>query len=233
MSAETSQFQQGSCPNLVFTPDFTEMVVGFSKKAGKYKFPGGKIESIDVPTSIELMRLLAYNSATTNEERKRIRENVIAENCAKRELFNESGIADDQVECRIKLEYERTFRGGTVKQYYFLVLLKERIVLTKNIIEAAEMDPPEYWPSVTVLLGGEGAGKKFNPFHQLSFFKGLQEMRDKKMKDEEKKYEPFTKSLCFEQLLLNVNSAIMSICKSFTIDSCERDLAEMIDNGEI
>lgn len=235
MSAETLQFQQGSCPNLVFVNrDLTEMVLGFSKKARKYKFPGGKIELIDVPTPMQLARMEAYNLAATDEDKKRIREYVTAENCARRELFNESGITDEQVECRIKLSYERTFKGGSVKQYYFLVLLKERIELPRNIIEAEEMDPSDYYPTIKVLLGGE-SGKRINPYHTLSLFKALQELRDAASLEDskKKKYEPFLEGTALSQLLHNVDTALKSISESFTIDSVERDLAEMIDNGEI
>ena len=53
-----------------------------------------------------------------------------------------------------QLSYERTFKGGSVKQYYFLVLLKERIELPRNIIEAEEMDPSDYYPTIKVLWAG-------------------------------------------------------------------------------
>lgn len=153
----------GSSINIVFTPDWSELVVGLSKKKPVYKHPCGKIEECDVPSAIHL-----------NDKEL---EDLTAANCARRELFRETGIIDTEHEERIKLTYVRTFSGaqGKLRQYHFLVLLKEKLELEQTIIEAEEMNPPEYWPVIMAIKGGEGQ-KKLNPYHQLALCKCLQEM---------------------------------------------------------
>ncbi|GEM_PF-4798879 len=153
----------GSSINIVFTPDWNELVVGLSKKKPVYKHPCGKIEACDVSSVVYL-----------NDWQ---REYLTAENCARRELFRETGIIETEHEERIKLEYVRTLHGasGALRQYHFLVLLKQKLDLEKDIIEADEMNPPEYWSVITALNGGEG-GKKLNPYHQLALCKCIQEM---------------------------------------------------------
>lgn len=203
--APAKTFQQGSCPNITLTPDFGEVVVGFSKKNSKYKLLGGKIELCDVPSAISL----------TDIER----EEQTAENCAKRELFREGGITDEHTLSRCKLKYERIFKGGTVKQYYFLVLLKERPELTTEIIESDEMYPPEYWPTITVLRGGE-YGKKFNPFHQLALCKCIQEMRNAGLGHD-------VNFPGFQRLLQDIYDA------GIDLDAFTLELAGKLENGEI
>lgn len=160
----SANFQDvGSSINIVFTPDWSKIVVGLSKKKAVYKHPCGKVEECDVPTATYL---------STDKL-----ENITAENCARRELFRETGIIEKEHEERIKLGYVRSFQGarGKLKQYHFLVLLKEELTLEQNIIEVEEMHPPEYWPVITALRGGEDRGK-FNPYHQLALCKCIQEM---------------------------------------------------------
>ncbi len=163
LNGSARSFQEGSSINIVFTPDFQEIVVGLSKKRPVYKHPCGQVEGCDVPSVFHL----------TDAEL----EDATAEHCAKRELFRETGIIESQLVLHYKLKYVRDFTGshGRLKQHHFLAILKERIELTTDIIEAEEMNPPEYWSVITALKGGE-AGKKINPFHQLALCKCLQQM---------------------------------------------------------
>lgn len=196
------------------TPDFQELVIGLSKKKHRfydqplvYKHPCGQIEEGDVPSAISL----------TDQER----ENSTAEACARRELFRETGITDSHHEDHVKLNYERNFHGkeGPLKQYHFLVVLKEKIELERNIIEADEMHPPEYWLTITALLGGEN-GKKLNPFHQLALFKCIQEMRDAGLGHDHR-------FASFRQLEEDIYDA------GINLDARAIELAGMIKNGEI
>lgn len=160
-------FKDGTSINIVFTPDFEDIVVGLSKRKKRdgqvYKHPCGKIEACDVPSVFGLNEIEL--------------ENATAERCATRELFRESGITLSHLALHHKLPYVREFTGahGKVKQHHFLALLKEKLELDDVIIEAEEMNPPEYWPIITALRGGEDRGK-FNPYHQLALCKCLQTM---------------------------------------------------------
>lgn len=159
-------FQKGSSINIVFTPNFQEIVVGLSKKSRKgnfvYKHPCGQIEECDIPSAFLAPEKL---------------ENATAECCAKRELFRETGISENQLLLHHQLDYVRDFPSahGRLKQYHFLVMLKERIELIQDIVEWEEMHPPEYWAVITALQGGAD-GKKMNPFHQLALHKCIQQL---------------------------------------------------------
>lgn len=161
--SENTLINIGSSINIVFTPDWSEIVVALSKKKPVYKHPCGKIEKCDIP------------SVTYLDSRKL--ENLTAENCARRELFREAGIIDTQHEKHIMLDYMRTFyrEERELKQYHFLVLLKKKLELEQDIIEAEEMHPPEYWPVIIAIKGGD-MGKKLNTYHQLALCKCLQEL---------------------------------------------------------
>lgn len=208
LNGSANSFQDvGSSINIVFTPDFQEIVVGLSKKKPVYKHPCGKVEECDVPSAV-------YLSGQQLED-------LTAENTAKRELFRETGIIDKQHETRIKLEYVRTLHGarGTLKQYHFLVVLKQKLELATDIIEAEEMNPPEYWPALTALTGGEN-GKKLNPYHQLAFCKCIQQMMRAGLG-----HEP--KFPGFRQLLENIYDA------GIDLDAHTLKLEGMIERREI
>lgn len=204
---EKSFHDLGSSISIVFTPDFQEIVVGLSKKEGKevFKHPCGKIEHEDVPAVVYL------------SEDKLL--DLTAENCARRELFRETGIDTRYLEYT-KLTYVRALKGKTSsKQHHFVVILPKRVTLSREITEHEEMHPPEYWRVTTALKGG-GMGKKLNPYHQLALCKCIQELSALGLGS-----DPHFPG--FRQLLENIYDA------EIDIDAHTLNLQGMLENREI
>jgi 8-oxo-dGTP pyrophosphatase MutT (NUDIX family) len=164
----------GSSITMIFSPDWDEVVVGWSKKPIEkrgqiWKFPCGEAEVQDVPD------MLTANSTELQFT-----------NCAKRECKNETGLDEDKCVFAFVqvLRYVRPSLSrdvGPLQQWHFLALLKERLVLPTEPIESYEMGDPEYWKVVDVLrlptpnhpIRPE---RKVNPFHQLALCHCIQEL---------------------------------------------------------
>lgn len=166
----------GSSVTIIFTPDWGEVVIGWSKKPLEergqvWKFPCGKAEVEDVPHMV-----------TANEKREQFT------NCAKRECRNETGLDEDKgvFELVLPLKYVRhsgSRQAGPLEQWHFVALLKERLALPTDPIESDEMGDPEYWRVADVLRlptlrNPIAQAKKVNPFHQIALARCILELRD-------------------------------------------------------
>ncbi len=174
LEMKAKRLVHGSAITIIFTPDWSEVVVGWSKKPLEqrghvWKFPCGKAEVEDVP-DFERADSTAVQFA----------------NCASRECVNESGLSEKHFEFLQALAYVRyssSRESGALQQWHFLALLKERLVLPTEPIESDEMGDPEYWKVVDVLrlptlrhpIAQE---RKVNPFHQIALVRCILELRD-------------------------------------------------------
>lgn len=174
LELKAKRLVNGSAITIIFAPDWSEVVVGWSKKPLKerghvWKFPCGKAEVEDVP---DIER--ADNTA------------VQFANCASRECMNESGLDERHFEFLQPLTYVRkssSRESGALEQWHFLALLKKRLVLPTEPIESDEMGDPEYWKVVDVLRlptirNPISQERKVNPYHQIALARCILELRD-------------------------------------------------------
>lgn len=176
LAVNAKRLVHGSSVTIIFTPDLSEVVVGWSKKplnerGQVWKFPCGKAEVEDVPHMV-----------TANEKREQFT------NCAKRECRNETGLDEDKnvfelVHPLNYVRYSRSRESGPLEQWHFIALLKERLKLPTDPIESDEMGDPEYWKIVDVLRlptlrNPIAQARKVNPFHQIALARCILELRE-------------------------------------------------------
>ncbi len=174
---DTSWFtDRGSTMSIVFTPDFSRVLIGWSFKAEMFKHPCGKIEPKD----------FSLGPNTPEETYVRV--------CGLRELGRETfpEVVDNLLLYQ-PLRYQRPIKKTgpdgkpfVVTQYHHVGILKEEIPLYGRNTEHEEMDVPEYWSPYEVLrldrvidnpeLDNK-TNKKVNPFHQLAFAHCLLQLR--------------------------------------------------------
>ena len=165
----------GAAFNIVVTSDFLRVVVAFSVKQNKHKFPGGRVERAD--------------AITANGHKRGHEETVIAG--ATRELFRETGIVGDREMLSDELAVpDGTDLSGptlfleTITQpirdinyrYFCFSILKSADVLGREAVEHEEMRPAELWriPKVIQL----GLRSAFNPLHALALCEWITLLQD-------------------------------------------------------
>lgn len=162
-------YNWGSSVSMVWNPEMTHCIVGFSRDDLIYKFPCGKIEEADFEG--DLTRPI----------------NEVARTCAIRELGNETHedvITHLDMDSFFQISYVRPFskrlEDGTripLAQYHFIGMLRERVDFWSPPAESSEMDIPSWWTPLDILRLDRTQKMKVNPIHQIAFAAGLREMR--------------------------------------------------------
>lgn len=162
-------YNWGSSVSMVWNPEMTKLIIGFSRDDLIYKFPCGKIEETDFEG--DLTRPI----------------NDVARICALRELGNETSeevIEHLDMENYFQTAYVRPFskrlEDGTripLAQYHFIGQLRERVDFWSPPAESSEMDIPRWWTPLDILRLDRTQTMKVNPIHQIAFAAGLREMR--------------------------------------------------------
>lgn len=182
-------YNWGSSVSMIWNPEMTHLIIGFSRDDLIYKFPCGKIEELDFARSLEWVLDRKWNP---NLEQGLVPDfdrpiSDVARVCALRELRNETHedvIVHLDVENFFQIAYVRPFSkrldDGTripLAQYHFIGMLRERVDFWSPPAESSEMDIPRWWTPLDILRLDRTQTMKVNPIHQIAFAAGLREMR--------------------------------------------------------
>ena len=158
----------GSSMIIIFTEHQWRVIVGHSSSDHVWKFPCGKIEGQDTAYGLSPLEELP----------------LVARRCVLRELKAEVGLTAQDLLLVHQLAYVRTWtkqdylthHKKVLRQFHFLGMMKEGVLLQSHVEEQEEMDKRAYWSVEEVLrqsLQPRYSQRKFNPYHAIALTEAL------------------------------------------------------------
>ena len=173
----------GSAMIIMFRSDLKQVATGYCPHDGMRKFFGGKIELADIQ----------FNTS----------EEIVAMNCAFRELQAEAGISQSDISFITKVHVRRWGRYDTftkkrvsVFQYFFIACAKESVPLPTKVDEEDEMTDRKFLDIHQVLTSWSlpyGDRERTNPIHAIALMRCLHFLEENISGD--KRFESFFQML--------------------------------------